>query len=42
MHVVRLRQKLRDAAGAKAGQAIVTVRGEGYMASRDLVVDSNP
>src|SRR5262245_44503696 len=39
MHVARLRQKLRDAAGPNAGHAIVTVRGQGYMASRSLQVD---
>src|SRR5262245_37898159 len=40
MHVARLRQKLRDAAGSNASHAIVTVRGQGYMASQDLQVDS--
>lgn len=32
MHVVRLRQKLRDPSGKDAGEAIVTVRAQGYMA----------
>jgi DNA-binding response OmpR family regulator len=40
MHVARLRHKLRDAAGPLAGHAIITVRGQGYMASHDLKVDS--
>jgi DNA-binding response OmpR family regulator len=41
MHVARLRQKLCDAVGPSGGNAIVTVRGQGYMASRDLKVDCN-
>jgi DNA-binding response OmpR family regulator len=32
MHVARLRQKLTDPDGADAGEAIVTVRSQGYMA----------
>ena len=39
MHVARLRNKLREAAGPDASEAIVTVRGQGYMASRDLEVE---
>jgi DNA-binding response OmpR family regulator len=38
MHVARLRQKLREAAGHDAPDAIVTVRGQGYMASREFQI----
>lgn len=41
MHIARLRNKLREAAGPDASEAIVTVRGQGYMASRDLVVSES-
>jgi DNA-binding response OmpR family regulator len=37
MHVARLRTKLRDPAGGKAPEAILTVRAHGYMASPDLI-----
>jgi DNA-binding response OmpR family regulator len=37
MHVARLRHKLRDPAGRKTPEAIVTVRAHGYMAGPDLV-----
>jgi DNA-binding response OmpR family regulator len=37
MHITRLRAKLRDVAGASAGEAIVTVRARGYMAGPALV-----
>lgn len=36
MHIARLRAKLRDPAGAKPLEAIVTVRAQGYMAGPDL------
>ncbi len=36
MHVVRLRNKLRDPARRKPVEAILTVRSQGYMASPDL------
>jgi DNA-binding response OmpR family regulator len=36
MHVVRLRNKLRDPARRKSVEAILTVRSQGYMASPDL------
>jgi DNA-binding response OmpR family regulator len=35
MHIARLRSKLREAGGSKAGEAIVTVRATGYMAGPD-------
>jgi DNA-binding response OmpR family regulator len=35
MHITRLRQKLRQAAGTPASEAIVTVRGRGYMAAAE-------
>jgi DNA-binding response OmpR family regulator len=42
MHIARLRTKLRDPAGGKPLEAIVTVRAHGYMAGPDLVpVESN-
>jgi DNA-binding response OmpR family regulator len=37
MHVARLRTKLRDPAGGKPLEAILTVRAHGYMAGPDLV-----
>jgi DNA-binding response OmpR family regulator len=37
MHIARLRSKLRDPAGRKTPEAIVTVRAQGYMASPDLL-----
>ena len=37
MHVARLRHKLRDPAGKKTPEAIVTVRAHGYMAGPDLL-----
>jgi DNA-binding response OmpR family regulator len=40
MHVARLRQKLRDAAGPGCDEAIVTVRGQGYMAGADLRLEN--
>jgi DNA-binding response OmpR family regulator len=41
MHVVRLRTKLKDPAGQKTPEAIVTVRAQGYMAGPDWrVVES--
>jgi DNA-binding response OmpR family regulator len=39
MHVVRLRNKLRDGGGHKPLEAIVTVRAQGYMAGPDWTVD---
>ncbi|MBX7102957.1 MAG: response regulator transcription factor [Gemmataceae bacterium] len=36
MHVARLRAKLRDPSGKTVPDAVVTVRGRGYMASPDL------
>lgn len=36
MHIARLRTKLRDPAGRKTPEAIITVRATGYMASPDL------
>jgi DNA-binding response OmpR family regulator len=36
MHIARLRTKLRDPAGRKTPEAIVTVRAHGYMAGPDL------
>lgn len=42
MHIVRLRAKLRDPAGKKALEAIVTVRAQGYMAGPDLLPLDNP
>jgi DNA-binding response OmpR family regulator len=41
MHITRLRAKLREAAGASAGEAIVTVRARGYMAGPALVPQSD-
>src|SRR5262249_55228755 len=37
MHIARLRTKLRDPAGGKQLEAIVTVRAHGYMAGPDLL-----
>jgi len=37
MHIARLRVKLRDPAGRKTPEAVLTVRAHGYMASPDLV-----
>jgi DNA-binding response OmpR family regulator len=37
MHVVRLRNKLRDPSGVPGPEAIVTVRSHGYMAGPDLL-----
>jgi DNA-binding response OmpR family regulator len=37
MHIARLRTKLRDPAGGKAPEAILTVRAHGYMAGPDLL-----
>jgi DNA-binding response OmpR family regulator len=37
MHIARLRTKLRDPAGVKILEAIVTVRAHGYMAGPDLL-----
>jgi DNA-binding response OmpR family regulator len=37
MHIARLRTKLRDPAGVRHLEAIVTVRAHGYMAGPDLV-----
>ena len=37
MHIARLRTKLRDPAGVKQLEAIVTVRAHGYMAGPDLL-----
>jgi two-component system, OmpR family, response regulator RpaB len=37
MHIARLRTKLRDPAGGKPLEAIVTVRAHGYMAGPDLL-----
>jgi DNA-binding response OmpR family regulator len=37
MHVARLRTKLRDPAGGKSPEAILTVRAHGYMAGPDLL-----
>jgi DNA-binding response OmpR family regulator len=37
MHVARLRTKLRDPAGGRSLEAVVTVRAHGYMAGPDLV-----
>lgn len=39
MHVARLRAKLRDPSGKSSPEALVTVRGQGYMAGPDLVVE---
>jgi DNA-binding response OmpR family regulator len=36
MHIARLRAKLRDRSGAAPGDAILTVRAQGYMAGPDL------
>lgn len=36
MHVARMRAKLRDPSGKTVPDAVVTVRGRGYMASPDL------
>jgi DNA-binding response OmpR family regulator len=41
MHITRLRAKLREAAGASAGEAIVTVRARGYMAGPGLVPETD-
>jgi DNA-binding response OmpR family regulator len=38
MHVVRIRNKLRDPSNGKALEAIVTVRAQGYMAGPDWQV----
>jgi DNA-binding response OmpR family regulator len=35
MHVVRIRNKLRDPSGKASHEAIVTVRAQGYMAGAD-------
>src|SRR5262245_25563918 len=40
MHVARLRAKLRDPAGKPVPEAVVTVRGRGYMAGPDLQPES--
>jgi two-component system, OmpR family, response regulator RpaB len=37
MHIARLRTKLRDPAGKRTQEAIVTVRAQGYMAGPELV-----
>src|SRR5204863_1617087 len=37
MHIARLRTKLRDPAGRKAPEAILTVRAQGYMAGPELL-----
>jgi len=37
MHMVRLRNKLRDPSGGPTPQAIVTVRAHGYMAAPELL-----
>jgi DNA-binding response OmpR family regulator len=37
MHIARLRSKLRDPAGRKLPEAILTVRSQGYMAGPDLL-----
>ncbi len=37
MHIARLRSKLRDPAGRKTPEAIMTVRAQGYMASPELL-----
>jgi DNA-binding response OmpR family regulator len=37
MHIVRLRNKLRDPAGKSTPEAIVTVRAHGYMAGPELL-----
>jgi DNA-binding response OmpR family regulator len=37
MHIARLRTKLRDPSGRKTPDAILTVRGQGYVAGPDLV-----
>jgi DNA-binding response OmpR family regulator len=38
MHVARLRAKLKETSGRETGEAIVTVRGRGYMAGPGLQV----
>src|SRR5215469_5858461 len=42
MHIARLRVKLRDPAGRKSPEAVLTVRAHGYMASPDLVPLAEP
>ena len=42
MHIVRLRSKLRHAAGKSAPEAIVTVRAQGYMAGPELLPLDEP
>jgi DNA-binding response OmpR family regulator len=37
MHIARLRTKLRDPAGGKPLEAILTVRATGYMAGPDIM-----
>jgi DNA-binding response OmpR family regulator len=40
MHIARLRAKLRDPTGKDVPDAVVTVRGRGYMASPDLLPEA--
>ena len=41
MHVARLRAKLRDPSGRKCPESITTVRGQGYMAGPELVIEES-
>jgi two-component system, OmpR family, response regulator RpaB len=41
MHITRLRAKLREVAGATAGEAILTVRARGYMAGPALLPEAD-